>query len=249
MRLVLPFLLVLAAWLAPASAADIKLLTAGAFKPAAQEIVPIFEKKTGHKVTIETGTAGALARRVAAGEYFDIVVMPPLNMGPLLGGRLVEGSAKALARAGVGVAVKQGATVPDISGTDSFRDTILAARRVAYVDPASGGSSGVYLTQLWDQLGITAQVKAKALLVQGGLVAEKVASGEADLGLQQSSELMAVPGVTFVGPLPLELQNYTLYSGALSAGSGNRAAAGALLLELADPENLKLIRKVGLDEP
>ena len=118
MRLLLAALFVLSG-VGSAAAADLKLLTAGAFKSVAQELVPEFEKKTGHKVTIENDTAGALARRVAAGEYFDVVVMPPGAMAPLLGSKLVESSAKALARVGIGVSIKQGAPVPDISTVDA----------------------------------------------------------------------------------------------------------------------------------
>ena len=232
-----------------AAADELKLLTAGAFKPVAQEIIPAFEKRTGHKVTIENDTAGNLAKRVGAGEYFDVVVMPPMLLGAFLGNRVVESSAKELARSGIGVAVKQGATQPDIGTTDSFKSALLAARAVAYIDPASGGSSGVYLDKLFEKLGIAAQIKAKAVLVRGGLVAEKVANGEADIGLQQKSELMGVPGAVLVGPLPLMLQYYTPYSGAVSVASRNRAAADALLLELADPKNLPILKQKGLDEP
>jgi molybdate transport system substrate-binding protein len=248
MRVFLIALLVLAG-IVPARAADLKLLTAGAFKPVAVEIVAEFEKRTGNKVTIDNDTAGGLSKRVAAGEYFDVVIMPPLVLGPFLGGKLDESSAKPLARAGIGVAVKEGAAKPDLSSVDSFKKALLAARSVGYVDPASGGSSGIYLAKLFEKLGIAEQLKPKTVLVKGGLVAEKVASGEAEIGLQQASELMAVPGAVFVGPIPLDLQNYTIYSGAVSTASRNRAAADALMLALADPKNLPLLKKKGLDGP
>lgn len=248
MRVFLIVLLVLAG-IVPAEAADLKLLTAGAFKPVAVEIVAEFEKRTGNKVTIDNDTAGGLSKRVAAGEYFDVVVMPPLVLGPFLGNKLVESSAKSLARAGIGVAVKEGAAKPDLSSVDSFKKALLAARSVGYVDPASGGSSGIYLAKLFEKLGIAEQLKPKTVLVKGGVVAEKVASGEAEIGLQQASELMVVPGAVFVGPIPLDLQNYTIYSGAVSTASRNRAAADALMLALADPKNLALLKKKGLDGP
>jgi molybdate transport system substrate-binding protein len=248
MRVFLIVLLVLAG-IVPAEAADLKLLTAGAFKPVAVEIVAEFEKRTGNKVTIDNDTAGGLSKRVAAGEYFDVVIMPPLVLGPFLGGKLDESSAKPLARAGIGVAVKEGAAKPDLSSVDSFKKALLAARSVGYVDPASGGSSGIYLAKLFEKLGIAEQLKPKTVLVKGGVVAEKVASGEAEIGLQQASELMVVPGAVFVGPIPLDLQNYTIYSGAVSTASRNRAAADALMLALADPKNLALLKKKGLDGP
>ena len=223
MRVLLVLLFALAA--GNASAADLKLLSAGAYKSAALEIVADFEKKTGHKVTIETGTAGALQKRVA------------------------ESSAKELARAGVGMAIKQGAPVPDISEVDGFKQALLAARAIAYIDPAAGGSSGIYLAQLFQQMGIADQLKPKSVLVQGGLVADRIVDGKADIALQQSSELMGVPGVQFVGPIPLMVQNYTIYSGGVSLASRNRAAADALLLALANPENGKILKSKGLDSP
>ncbi len=247
MRVLLVLLFALAA--GGASAADLKLLTAGAYKSAATEIVADFEKKTGNKVTIDTGTAGALQKRVAGGEYFDVLVIPPIPMASLLGNRVDESSAKELARAGVGLAIKQGAPVPDISGVDGFKKALLAARAIAYIDPAAGGSSGIYLAQLFQQMGIADQLKPKSVLVQGGLVADRIVDGKADIALQQSSELMGVPGVQFVGPIPLMVQNYTIYSGGVSVGSGNRAAADALLLALANPENGKILKSKGLDSP
>lgn len=247
MRVLLVLLFTLAA--GGASAADLKLLTAGAYKSAAIEIVADFEKRTGHKVTIDTGTAGALQKRVAGGEYFDVLVIPPIPMASLLGNRVDESSAKELARAGVGLAIKQGAPVPDISGVDGFKKALLAARAIAYIDPAAGGSSGIYLAQLFQQMGIADQLKPKSVLVQGGLVADRIVDGKADIALQQSSELMGVPGVQFVGPIPLMVQNYTIYSGGVSVGSGNRAAADALLLALANPENGKILKSKGLDSP
>ena len=247
MRVLLVLLFALAA--GGASAADLKLLTAGAYKSAALEIVADFEKKTGHKVTINSGTTGVLQRRVAAGEYFDVVVIPPIPMAQFLGNRIDESSAKELARAGVGMAIKQGAPVPDISEPDGFKKALMAARAIAYIDPASGGSSGIYVAQLFQQMGIADQLKPKSVLVQGGLAAERIVDGKADVALQQSSELMGMPGVQFVGPIPLMLQNYTIYSGGVALGSRNRAAADSLLLALANPENGKLLKSKGLDSP
>ena len=131
----------------------------------------------------------------------------------------------------------------------AFKKALLAARAIAYVDPASGGSSGIYLAKLFEKMGIAQQLKSKTVLVKGGLVAEKVANGEAEIGLQQASELMTVPGAVLVGPIPLDVQNYTIYSGAVSTASRNRAAADALMLALADPKNLPLLKKKGLDGP
>jgi molybdate transport system substrate-binding protein len=245
------FLIALLAFagLSPASAADLKLLTAGAFKSVAQELVADFEKKTGHKVTIENDTAGGVARRVREGEYVDVVVMPPGAMAPLLGSKLIESSAKALARVGIGVSIKQGAPAPDISTVDAFKQSLLKARAIAYTDPASGGTAGTYLANLFEKMGIAAELKPKTVLVKGGLAGEKLLTGEADIAMQPSSELLAVPGTMLVGPLPLEVQTYILYSGAVSAAARNQSDADALLRSLWGPEKAGVLKKKGMELP
>jgi molybdate transport system substrate-binding protein len=248
MRVLLIALLALAG-IAPASAADLKILTAGAFKSAAQELAAEFEKKTGHKVTVENDTAGAVARRVGSGEYVDVVVMPPAAMAPLLGGKLVESSAKPLARVGIGVAIKQGAPVPDISTVDAFKKSLLAARAITYTDPASGGTAGAYLANLFEKLGIAAELKPKTVLVKGGLAAEKLLTGEAEIAMQPASELLAVPGAMLVGPIPLDVQTYIIYAGAVSAGARDKAAADALLAALHGPDKAALLKKKGMELP
>jgi molybdate transport system substrate-binding protein len=235
--------------LGSARAADLKLLTAGAFKSVALELVQEFEKKTGHKVTVENDTAGAVARRVGGGEYVDVVVMPPAAMAPLLGSKLVESSAKPLARVGIGVAVKQGASVPDISTVDAFKKSLLAARAITYTDPASGGTAGTYLANLFEKMGIAAELKPKTVLVKGGLAAEKLITGEAEIALQPASELLAVPGAMLVGPIPLEVQTYLIYAGAVSAGARDQAAADALLAALHGPDKAALLKKKGMELP
>lgn len=248
MRVFLIVLFVLAG-LAPASAADLKLLTAGAFKSVALELVPEFEKRTGHRVTIENDTAGGLTRRIAGGEYFDVVVLTPAGLGPLLGNKVVESSVKPLARVGIGVAVKQGAPVPDISTVDAFKQSLLAARAIAYTDPASGGTAGIYLAKLFEKMGIAEQLKPKSVLVKGGLAAEKIVNGEAEIAMQPTSELLAVPGVALVGPIPLEVQTYIIYAGGVSVAARNQAAADALLAALHGPDKAALLKKKGMELP
>ena len=232
-----------------ATAADLKLLTSGAFKSVAQELVADFEKKTGNKVTIENDTAGAVARRVRDGEYVDVVVIPPGVMSSLLGTKLVESSAKPLARVGIGVSVKDGAPKPDISTVDAFKQSLLKARAIAYTDPASGGTAGTYLANLFEKMGIAAELKPKTVLVKGGLAGEKLISGEADIALQPASELLAVPGTVLVGPIPLEVQTYILYSGAVSTGARDQAAADALLRALWGPGKEDILKKKGMELP
>src|ERR1700716_291882 len=199
-----------------AAAAEIKVLTAGAFKQVVLALVPDFEKQTGHKVTVENDTVGALTKRIEGGEGFDLAVLTPGAVDNLTGkGKFAAGSRTNLARVGVGVVVKAGTPKPDISSVDAFQKSLLAAKSVAYIDPAAGGSSGIYVSGLLDKLGIGAEVKAKAKLIHGGAVAEHIAKGEAELGIHQISEILPVKGTTLVGPLPADLQNYTVYAAGL----------------------------------
>jgi len=233
-----------------AGAAELKVLTAGAFKPVVAALAPVFEGQTGHTVRIENDTAGALARRIGNGEAFDVVVLTPAAMEPLeQAGRVARGSSVRLARVAIGVAVKQGAPLPAIGSESALRQALLAARAVAYIDPAAGGSSGIYLAQLFQRMGIAAQIAPKAVLVPGGLVAQRLVSGEADLALHQISEILAVPGVTLVGPIPAEVQNYTVYAGGLAATSADLPAARAFLELLAGERAKTVLKDKGMEAP
>ena len=235
---------------APALAAEIKVLSAGAFKPVVVALVPEFEKQTGHKVIVENDTAGGLARRIAGGEAFDLVVVPPGGIEPLVkAGKVVDGSAVRLARVAIGVAVKKGAPAPDISSVAAFQEALLKARAVAYIDPAAGGSSGIYLSELFGKLGIADRIRPKAVLVPGGLVAERLVNDQADIALHQISEILAVPGATLVGPIPREIQNYTVYAGALGTGARDVAAARALLAALKGPGAEAILKDKGMEPP
>jgi len=185
-----------------AAGAEIKVLSAGAFKQVLLALVPDFERTSGHKVTVENDTVGALTKRIEAGEAFDLAVLTPKAVDDLAKeGKFVPGSRANLARVGVGVVVKDGTPKPDISSVAAFKQALLAAKSVAYIDPAAGGSSGIYVAGLLDKLGIAGEVKPKAKLIPGGAVAEHVAKGEAELGIHQISEILPVKGVTLVGPL------------------------------------------------
>jgi molybdate transport system substrate-binding protein len=225
---------ILSALCTTAIAADIKVLSAGAFKPVLVAMAPAFEQRTGHKLVIDNDTAGALVRRINAGEAFDLVVAPPPALAQMAqAGKLASTGPRALARVAIGVAVKDGAAKPDISTVASFQQALHKARAVAYIDPAAGGSSGIYLSQLFERWGLAPMVRAKAVLVPGGLVASRLVTGEADLAIHQISEILAVPGVTLVGPLPAEVQNYTVYSAVAAAAPGDAGAVRALIEWLA----------------
>jgi molybdate transport system substrate-binding protein len=231
-----------------AAGAEIKVLTAGAFKQVLLALLPDFERTSGNKVTVENDTVGALTKRIAGGEVFDLAVLTPKAVDDLAKeGKFVAGSRANLARVGVGVVVKDGTPKPDISSVAAFKQALLAAKSVAYIDPAAGGSSGIYVAGLLDKLGIAAEVKPKAKLIPGGAVAEHVAKGEAELGIHQISEILPVKGVTLVGPLPAEIQNYTVYAAGVGAQAKESDAAKALLKTLTSPAAAEVLKSKGME--
>ena len=231
-----------------AAAAEIKVLTAGAFKQVLLVLMPDFEKQTGHKVILENDTVGALTKRIEGGEAFDLAVLTPAAVNDLsTKGKFVAGSRTNLGRVGVGVVVKEGAPKPDISSVDAFKKTLLAAKSVAYIDPAAGGSSGIYVAGLLDKLGVAADVKPKAKLIPGGAVAEHIARGEAEIGIHQISEILPVKGITLVGPLPADIQNYTVYAAGLGANGKESEAAKALLKTLSGPAAADVLKSKGME--
>ena len=233
-----------------AAAADLRVLTAGAYKPVVVALAPAFEQRTGHRLVIDNDTAGALVRRISAGEAFDLVLLTPGGLEQLAkAGKVDTGASVRLAKVAIGVAVKQGAPAPDISSVAAFQQTLLAARAVATIDPQAGGSSGIYLWQLFEKMGIAAQLKPKAVLVPGGLVAQRLLNGEADIAIHQISEILAVPGATLVGPLPAEIQNYTVYAGAVGTAAREPAAAQDLLNLLASAQAQAVLKDKGMQAP
>lgn len=233
---------------APAHAAEVKVLTAGAFKQVVLALVPNYERQTGNHVTVDNGTTGQLRKRIEGGEAFDVLVITPAVVDEMIAsGRLAAGSKVNLASVGIGVLVKQGAPKPDIATVDKFKQALLKAKTVAYIDPASGGSSGIYIDKLLVKLGIADQIKPKAKLKQGGHVADLIASGEAELGIHQISEIVPVKGVTLVGPLPKEIQNTTTYAAGLSASAKDKAAAQELIQYLSGPDAAAVLKSKGME--
>ena len=231
-----------------AVAAEVKVLTAGAMRQVVVAVVPAFEQQTGHKVTVTNDTVGALSRRIQGGEAFDVAVLTPAAIDDLTSkGKVSPGTRTNLARVGVGVMVKAGASRPDISSVDAFKRALLEAKTVAYIDPASGGSSGIYFAGLLEKLGIANEIAPKAKLKKGGYVADLVVSGEAELGVHQISEIVPVSGVTLVGPLPSEIQNFTVYAAGVGAAASDAEAAKALIRVLAGPAAAAVLKEKGME--
>jgi molybdate transport system substrate-binding protein len=225
----------LGAWLVSTAvhAAEIKVLSTQAIEGAYRELVPQFEKASGHKVTtIFTGTLDA-QKRIAAGEAYDLIIMAGPAIDDLIkSGKIAPGSRVDLARSGVGVAVRAGAPKPDIRSTEALKKTLLAAKSIGY----STGPSGVYVTGLFRRLGIADQIKSKLKQTATGVfVGSIIASGEVEIGFQQVSELAHFPGIDYVGPLPADIQNVTVFSSGMQSGAKSVEAARAWITFLTSP--------------
>jgi len=233
-----------------AQADEIKVMSSGALSAALRDLAPAFERASGSTLLIVSGgsVAGAtdsIPDRLARGERADVLIMAASGIDDLTkAGRVVSGSRVDLARSSIGVAVRKGAAKPDISTVDALRHALLQAASVAY----SSSVSGVYVsTELFQRLGIAAQMQTKGRKVESEPVAAVVARGEAEIGFQQISELRPVAGVEVVGPLPPAVQRVTVFSVATAAGSRNPTGGRALIAFLASPEASAAIARSGMD--
>ena len=231
-----------------ASAAEIKLLSASALHPAIDALIPDFEKSSGHKVTVTYGTAGAVADHVQKGEPADVVVSSVPMIDRLQAqGKVVAANRVIVAKVGVGAFVRKGAAKPDISSVDAFKHSMLAARSIAYPDPAGGGASGIYVASLLERLGIAAEMKPKTKLSTLATLYTSVASGEIEIGFNQVSEILAQPTIELAGPLPSAIQNYTQFAPGIVTGSGQADAARALVAFLYSPSAKTVLKAKGFE--
>jgi molybdate transport system substrate-binding protein len=225
----------------------VKVLSARAPQMALEQLFAAFARATGHVPNASYGTVGTIGDRFKAGEAADLLILSVLALS-VLEPALVPGSRTEIARAGLAVAVRRGAPAPDLSTPQAFRAALLAARSVSYSDPKAGGSAAAYFVSLLAQLGIAQAVNAKAALGRNGHhVAELVADGAAELGISFLSELVAIKGATIAGPLPAELQNYTVYAAAIPIASRAGEAARALIASMRNPDADEIWRAAGLE--
>jgi molybdate transport system substrate-binding protein len=236
-----------------ASAADVHVMISAGFYGAYSELAPAFERASGHRLMTTRGPSmgdspEAIPTRLARGESADVVILDGGAADELGKRGLARAETKVeLARSQIGMVVRAGTAKPDIGSVDAFREVLLAAKSIAYSD----SGSGTYLsTRLFAQLGVAGQVAAKSRKVRGPPsgepVAAVVARGEAEIGFQQVSELIHVPGVTFVGAIPAELQPGFSFAAALTSTARQPAVGRALIRFLASPEAAPTITKVGL---
>ncbi len=232
-----------------ARAAEIRLLCAVALHPAIDALIPDFEKSSGHKVTVAYGTAGAVADRVQKGDAADIVISSVPMIDRLQAqGKVVAGDRVIIAKVGVGAFVRKGAAKPDISSVDAFKRSMLAARSIAYPDPAGGGASGIYVASLLERLGIAGDMKPKTkLLPPTEVLYGSVAGGDVEIGFNQISEILAQPTVELAGPLPSAIQNYTQFVPGIVTGNSQTDAARALVTFLSSSPAQTVLKAKGFE--
>ena len=230
-------------------AAELKVLSASALKPVLPELAEVFRRESGHSVTLAFATAGEVEKRLVAGEAVDLVVVTDIAAEKLIGQGLVpQGARSIIARVGVGIGVREGASKPDIGSTEALKQTLLSAKSVTYPDPARGGASGIHFNSVIERLGIAEPIRQKAVLgANPDFVCVAVAKGEVELCVHQISEIMPVAGVTLVGPLPKDVQRVTTFAVAVSARASEAEAARAFLAFVSRPEFKAAFAKAGLD--
>jgi len=245
-RFPVPALLFLLAAAFPAHAKDLKILTGAGMSMPVRALAADFGQRTGTTVSVVSDTAGGVQKRMEAGEKFDLVIGTTAVLDRLTREDKVASTHADLAQMVAGISAKAGTAKPAIADSGQFKATLLQARTIAYVDPASGGITGVFFLEQADKIGIGQQVRAKAVLKPNGTgVADAVAKGEAQYGVTLISEMLPNKGVT-VWPLPDELQMTTIYTAAIATNAENAMDATALLNDLRGPKGRDASLKAGL---
>ena len=225
----------------------VKVFASNSIRAVMGELVPQFERASGHSVSVSYDPAKVMLARIQKGETADLAILGSGAIDELVKqGKISAGSRRVLARCRVGIAVLAGKPKPDISSVAAFKRTLLGAKSVAYTQE---GASGMHFAGLIERLGIAEQVKAKAVRQPGGLIGELVATGKAEIAIQQIPELMAVPGIELVGPLPAEIQLVTVSTVGIFAGTQQAEAARAFIEFLTAPAAAKVMKAKGLEPP
>jgi molybdate transport system substrate-binding protein len=230
---------------------ELKILSTTAMKTVFEELTPAIERSTGNRLTVTLGPSMQIEKRIDEGEVADIAIVSGGGARGLVErGRLVTGSVIAIANSSIGVAVAKGASRPDLSSVEGFKQALLAAKSVAMSRPVGGGQSGAHMAKVLAQLGIAEVMAPKSKYGAGGaggLAGLVVLRGEADLGIQQMAELMAVDGIDVVGPLPAEIQMITPFVAGIPANAAHADAAKAVIDLLTTPEAKRVLKAKGLD--
>jgi molybdate transport system substrate-binding protein len=222
---------------------QIKILSGGAMKSLMVEVVPLFERAIGTTVEIKFALTSVLTKEIEDGAAFDIALLPRPELDALVeAGRIAAGTQTDITRSAVGLAVRAGAPKPDIGTVEALKRTLQAAKSIGYSD----GPSGAYIAELLVRLGIAGEMNPKTRLTSRP-VAEIVAEGEAEIGMQQIVAILPVKGAELVGPLPGELQNIIVYAAGLATGTRQSGTARAFIAFMATPEVVRMIRAKGME--
>jgi len=231
-----------------ASAADLKVYSTIGVQAAMGELAPVFEKQSGDRLAFTFNTAAALTKHIQAGEHADAMILTRANLEALAKENKASGHITPVASSGISVVVKSGAPKPDISTPEALKATLLKAKSIAYSDPAAGGASGVYVGKMIGRMGLADQLKGKTKHPPaGGNAAHLVASGEAELAIQQTPEVMSAKGVDLVGPLPGDLNKVTHFAADINTSPSAKSSAEAFVKFLSSPEAVKVFKARGLE--
>lgn len=228
-----------------ADAAEIKLLASGATKEACLDLIPAFEKSSGHKVVATWAGTVDIKKRMAAGDVYDVVIVAAPEVDAFIAqGKIAQGSRTDLMKSSVGIAIRAGTAKPDIGSSEALKKTLLTAKSIGY----STGPSGVYMASLFERMGIADQLKLKLKQVPPGeRIGNVIAKGEAEIGFQQVSELIHEPGIEYLGPLPADVNKVTVFAAGIHSGSPDTTGAKALIQYLTSPAASQTIRQHGME--
>lgn len=227
-----------------ALSAELKIFGSRVTKMIVEDVGPGFERATGHKLTVVTDVAAVMKRRIEAGEPFDLAILLNSQADELIKkGKLVADTRADLMRTGIGVAVRRGSLLPDITTVDSFKQTLLSAKSITYLKE---GGSTAYLNALFERMGIADALRQKTIKTDTESVSELVAVGDAELGIIVIPNILSVPGAQLVGPLPEQIQSYIIFTAAVGANSTNQQAARDLISFLKSPAAVSSMKSKGM---
>jgi len=232
----------------PLGAAEMRLLSAASIQEVFKQSIGDFERTSGHKVIIHYGTMGAITDWMRGGEEADLVISSLQSISALVKeGKIEAGSQTTIAKVGVGIVVASGTVVPSIASVEDFSRALIAAKAIVYADPSRGGAAGIHIASIIQQLGIAEQLKPKIRLGAGGDITEvTLTQGEDALGMTQASEIVGKPGAVFVGPLPEEIQNYTVFAVGRPIAAKQSDAVAAFLDFLKSPVVIATMKAKGM---
>src|SRR5450759_1920170 len=229
---------------APVQSAELRIFGSRVTKMIVEDVGPQFERMTGHRLVVLTDVAAVMKRRIEQGEAFDLAVLVNFQTDDLIKkGKLVADTRSELMNAGIGVAVRRGAKVPDISTVETFNQTLLDAKSITYLKE---GASTIYLDRLFARMGIAEALRAKTVKPETETVSEAVAAGDVELGLIVIPNILSVPGAQLAGPIPKEIQSYIVFTAAVAANSPHQQAARDFIACLKSPAAISSIKAKGM---